>query len=235
MARCPSPLARVVPLASGSVSLADVLDVLLGYHAGTVAFYDFACTDRPQASTADHVTLEDIGRVTLMNPRISGADAASRLALRLDSSLRAAVPQDADLADADPSVHAGLFDAAARLHDAHLMVGVRNAKVGKLMQLNRPAVYPVLDSQLCSLYRERAEHEAQGPGVAWRGYRRSYWSAVRSDLLAWRAAGAFTALRAELDGTDRRGWTQLADLRLLDITAWTFGADAVAPSPGSRR
>lgn len=42
-------------------------------------------------------------------------------------------------------------------------------------------------------------------------------------------------LRAELDGTDRHGWTQLTDLRLLDITAWTYGRSAATPSPGGRR
>lgn len=58
---------------------------------------------------------------------------------------------------------------------------------------------------------------------------------MRSDLLAWRAAGAFTALRAELVGTDRHGWTQLTDLRLLDITAWTYGTSTATPSPSGRR
>jgi len=233
--RTSASLSRLVPLASGTVALADVLDVLLDYPADTVAYYDFAGTSRPQASTANHVSLDDLGRVTLMNPKISGADAARLLALRLDPALWAAVPRDADLADADPTVRNGLYDAAAQLHDAHRFLGVRNAKVGKIMQLKRPAFYPVLDRQLCSLYRERAEHEASQPDIAWRGHRRSYWSAVRSDLLAWRAADAFTALRAELDGTDRHGWTQLTDLRLLDITAWTYGRSAATPSPGGRR
>jgi len=111
--RSSASLATIVPLASGTVTIADLLDVLLTYPAGTVAYYDFAGTGRLQTSTATHVTLDDLGRVTLMNPKISGADAARLLALRLDPALWAAVPRDADLADADPTVHNGLYDAAA--------------------------------------------------------------------------------------------------------------------------
>jgi len=225
----------VVPLASGAVTLADVLGVLFDYPAATVGYYDFAGTGSPQMSTANYVTLEDLGRVTLMNPNISGADAARLLALRVDPALWAAVPQNADLADADPSVHDDLYDAAQALHDAHLLRGVRNAKTGKIMQLKRPALFPVLHNQLCSLYRERAGHQARRPEVAWRGLAHSYWSAVRLDLLAWRAVGAFEVLRASLEDTDRRAWTRLTDLRLLDVTAWTYGAVAEVPSPNTRR
>jgi len=243
--RTSASLSRLVPLASGTVALADVLDVLLDYPADTVAYYDFAGTSRPQASTANHVSLDDLGRVTLMNPKISGADAARLLALRLDPALWAAVPRDADLTDADPTVRNGLYDAAAQLQRAPVP---RSAKrqgrqdyaaqaAGVLPGSRPPALLAVpraggARGVLCSLYRERAEHEASQPDIAWRGHRRSYWSAVRSDLLAWRAADAFTALRAELDGTDRHGWTQLTDLRLLDIT---YGRSAATPSPGGRR
>ena len=111
--RASAALSRLVPLASGTAALADVRDVLLAYPADTVAYYDFAGTSRPQASTANHVSLDDLGRVTLMNPNFSGADAARLLALRLDPALWPALPRDADLAEADPTVHNGLNDAAA--------------------------------------------------------------------------------------------------------------------------
>lgn len=53
----------------------------------------------------------------------------------------AAVPPDADPADADPAVTGGLHDAALALHNAHLLHGVRLRKIGKLLHLKRPALF----------------------------------------------------------------------------------------------
>jgi len=213
-----------LPLASGTLTIRQVLDTVLLYPVNTVRYYDCAGTPRPERSTAQRVTLADLGRITLMNPKVSGADAAALLELEVAEDVWAAVPPDADLADADPAVTGGLCDAALALHDANRLRGVSLGKVGKLLHLKRPALFPVLDRELQRLYATRATEQARRPEMTFRGYRRVYWEAVRADLVAWRQAGAFTTLRAELTHDETRsGWAELTDLRLLDITAWSYG------------
>jgi len=213
-----------LPLASGTLTVRQVLDTLALYPGNTVRYYDCAGTPRPERSTAQRVTLGDLGRITLMNPKVSGADAAALLELEVTEDVWAAVPPDADLADADPAVTGGLYDAASALHDAHRLRGVSLGKIGKLLHLKRPALFPVLDRELRWLYDTRATEQARRPELMFRRYKRVYWGAVRADLVAWREAGAFAALRGELTHDETRsGWAELTDLRLLDITAWSYG------------
>lgn len=213
-----------LPLASGTLTIQQVLDTLLLYPINTVRYYDSAGATHPERSTAQRITLGDLGRITLMNPKVSGPEAAALLGLEVAEDLWAAVPPDADLADADPAATGGLYDAASALHDAHRLRGVSLGKIGKLLHLKRPALFPVLDRELRWLYDTRATEQAQRPELAFRGYKRVYWEAVRADLVAWRAAGAFAALRAELANSEiRSGWAELTDLRLLDITARSYG------------
>jgi len=90
--------------------------------------------------------------------------------------------------------------------------------------LKRPALFPVLDRELRWLYDTRAKEQARRPELTFRRYKQVYWEAVRTDLVAWREAGAFATLRGELTHDETRsGWAQLTDLRLLDITAWSYG------------
>ena len=97
-------------------------------------------------------------------------------------------------------------------------------KIGKLLHLKRPALFPVLDRDLRRLYNTRAKEQARRPELGFRRYKRVYWGAVRADLCAWRQAVAFAALRGELAQDETRsGWAELTDLRLLDITAWSYG------------
>ncbi len=213
-----------LPLASGTLTVRQVLDTLLVYPRDTVRYYDCAGTPRPERSTAQRITLADLGRITLMNPKVSGPEAAALLGLEVGDNLWAAVPPDADLADADPAITGGLYDAASALHSAHRLHGVKLGKIGKLLHLKRPALFPVLDRDLQCLYDTRATEQARRPELTFRGYKRVYWEAVRADLCAWRQAGAFAALRGELvQDETRSGWAELTDLRLLDITAWSYG------------
>lgn len=213
-----------LPLALGTLTVQQVLETLVLYPGNTVRYYDCAGTPRPERSTAQRVTLSDLGRITLMNPKVSGADAAALLELEVAEDVWAAVPPDANLADADPAVPGGLYDAALALHDAHRLRSVSLGKIGKLLHLKRPALFPVLDRDLRWLYNTRATEHALRPELTFRGYRRVYWGAVRADLVAWRQAGAFATLRGELTHDETRsGWAELTDLRLLDITAWSYG------------
>ncbi len=72
-----------LPLASGTLTVRQVLDTLVLYPVNTVRYYDCAGTPRPERSTAQRVTLGDLGRITLMNPKVSGADAAALLELEV--------------------------------------------------------------------------------------------------------------------------------------------------------
>lgn len=58
-----------LPLASGTLTVRQVLDTLLLYPGNTVRYYDCAGTRRPERSTAHRVTLDDLGRITLMKPQ----------------------------------------------------------------------------------------------------------------------------------------------------------------------
>jgi len=200
-----------------------VLDTLVVVPRDTARYYDCAGTPRPERSTAHRVTLGALGRITLMTPRSPEPRAAALLGLVVGEEVWAVVAPDADLAEADPAVTGGLYNAALALHNAHRLHGVSVGKIGKLLHLKRPALFPVLDRELRWRYDTRAAEQARRPELVFRGYRQLHWGAVRADLGAWREAGAFPTLRGELaQDEDRSGWGELTDLRLLDITAWSY-------------
>ncbi len=207
------------------LTLAEVSKHVSGFPAGTVRWYDFGgASDRPPG-VVDAVTLLDLGRMTAMNPDVTGQDAVALLEREVDPSIWTAVPRTADLADADPATDGGLFDAANRLYKSFSSItNVKDAKTSKLLHLKRPRLYPVLDDQVKRFYRARAVAEAGRPDVAWRGYRMTYWGAIRRDLLAWREVQAFEALREQLYQRDRPQHARLSDVRLLDITAWRLAS-----------
>src|SRR5437879_4917690 len=67
-------------VASHKLTLDQALAVLLGFargEAGTLKYYDFGGRHGPTPS--DGVTLEDIGRMMLMNPGLYGSEVAALL------------------------------------------------------------------------------------------------------------------------------------------------------------
>lgn len=176
-----------LPVADQRLTLAEVAEQVSGFPAGTVRWYDFGGASDTPPEVVDAVTLLDLGRMTAMNPDVTGQDAVALLERDVDPSLWRAVPPTADLADADPAKEGGLFDAANRLYKTFSSISnVKDAKTSKLLHLKRPRLYPILDEQVKRLYLARAVAEAARPEVAWRGYRMTYWAAIRQDLLAWR-------------------------------------------------
>lgn len=212
-----------LPVADHQLALAEVVEHVTGFPTGTVRWYDFGGeSDRPP-NAVNAVTLLDLGRMAAMNPDLTGHDAVALLERKVDVADWKAVPLTADLSDADPAQQGGLFDAMNKLYKSFSTIhNVKDAKTSKLLHLKRPQLYPILDDQVKLLYLARAQTEAARPEIAWRGYRTTYWGAIRRDLLAWREAQAFDPLREQLRERGRTQHALLSDVRLLDITAWSL-------------
>jgi hypothetical protein len=92
------------------------------------------------------------------------------------------------------------------------------AKISKVLHIKRPAAYPILDTQVEARYRDAAERAAKAyPAL---GQKRMYWAAIRADLIANTESGALGLLRERLKSSELERYTQLTDLRLLDILTW---------------
>jgi hypothetical protein len=167
------------------------------------------------------LTLDDVRRTRIIASRISEAEAAEivRLATQF-GRLWAAVPAEADLRDADPAEHGGLYDAMESLYASLQFRGVQHAKVSKVLHRKRRRAFPVLDATLMALYRNTAaERAARYPD---RGYRRMYWAAIREDVVA--NESGLEQLRGEIEriGDVDLPLHDLSNVRLLDIIGWSI-------------
>lgn len=191
-------------------------------YRGSIIYYDLAGDPaRASVDSSDHITLADIGRLVLLNPRLSGDDAASLLATDADWTL---VPADARLENANPDQRGELFDRMNKLQATFRGRGIGPAKVAKLLHLKRPWAYPVLDRYVFKTYA----------GVVTTSSGSGYWAAIRHDLVA--SGSTLRALRADLAarGGDLRLLQPLPALRLLDILGWCLGREAMAEKGGLR-
>ena len=94
------------------------------------------------------------------------------------------------------------------------------AKISKVLHVKRPAAYPVLDRRITAIYSDTAAAAAREYPT--RGYRRAFWAAIRTDLIANTESGAFGVLRKSFEDAPglREGLTSVTDLRLLDMLTW---------------
>jgi hypothetical protein len=188
----------------------------------TVDTYDLGGQGDTSCLTHDEVT-----RTRKISSRISNDERAWFVRRAAECGpLWGAVPANARLADADPSVHGGLYDHMLALFDYFAEAGKRGiayGKTSKVLHLKRPHLYPILDSKLRDAFRRPAEAAAQRyqrhrPGVRW-----SFWAAVRDDVLNPANVEALKAVRTEMrnhrDDLVQRT-AALSDVRLLDILAW---------------
>lgn len=184
--------------------------------------------DLGQRGDPGHLTPEEAWRSRVINSRLTGNERDKLVARAAEPDCPwGDVPENADLAAADPTVPGEVFDAAARLYWYFTwpegIPGVRVAKVHKILHLKRPKFYPILDDRLRELYRDRASEwvgelarlevtiEDSPP----------YWAAIRQDLLCNQAQ--LDGYRHELvaDGDEAVApMVQLTNLRLQDIVAW---------------
>jgi hypothetical protein len=211
-----------MPFIFGSykVSDADALTAALHFDQACLANYDFGGTSAP-----DTVDTADIGR--LIGSRMVGMNAreAAELIRLGPSAPWHDVPIDARLEDAAPA--SALFGAAAALREHFKSIkGVRDAKVTKLLAMKRPAMFPVIDSRVVTLYKVAA---AQKVGVSY-----PTTAAIREDVLAKATVTALAKLRSALlkNGSPKAlRLAQLTGLRLRDVVLWQHWELVDKPPP----
>jgi Family of unknown function (DUF6308) len=214
-------------IASHQVSHERLVDLLRRYarrHPDTILFYDLGGDAHAvpgsgingAASPANEVTLADVGRLVVINARLDPDDV--RKLTSPPSGLFEAVPAAARLQDA--TVGTGLYDVATRLYDAFRFAKIGAAKRSKLLHIKRPWLIPISDSRVNALYSAAAAQVGREMG----GRRRSYWEAIRRDLVDGEAE-LMNAVAELTDTADERLLGRLTPLRLLDIVAWQL-ADA---------
>jgi Family of unknown function (DUF6308) len=135
------------------------------------------------------LTEREAWRSRIINSRLTNGE-RDEVIERAVGAPWASVPADADLADADPAVAGGLFASAAGLYWAftwpHRISGVAVAKVHKILHLERPGLYPILDDRIKGLYEPCTatwpERLPYLEGVA-ASASPPYWAAFREDLI----------------------------------------------------
>lgn len=199
----------VLSIAGRTVGLDDAVEILTKYPKMTIHWYDVGGVD---STEPDAVTLADLGRLAVINADLNGDDAVALLELGRTAPW-SQVPHDADLVAADPEVSGGLYDQAVALY-THFTSrhGIADAKASKLLHLKRPNLIPILDSQLKQLYKDDAQQAAIDSRHQ---FNYLYWTAIRNDLVANKAA--LEEVRSLMPDGEM---SDLGNLRLLDIIAW---------------
>jgi hypothetical protein len=205
-------------------SVKEPMKVWRGYaqaFSATLRDYDFQRVDDPNELTAGEAY-----RSRRINSRITKAESEC-LEQRALSAPWTDVPRGADLEDADPAVADGLFRKMTSLYwhfTCPRIRGVRVAKVHKALHPKRPALYPILDRRVRSLYRPLAvgwlPRLAQTEDVTVADSP-PYWAAIRDDLL--HSHEVLERYRMELADDQNEVIRTMADLsrvRLLDMVAW---------------
>lgn len=195
-------------------------------HAGTVYVYDLAGdrdgTPGPggAAEPVNKVTLADIGRLVVIKAGLEADDVPRLLDVQAEAELKA-VPPTARLEDCSPG--SDLCEAATSLYD--LFKPPKNigpVKRSKLLHIKRPWLFPIYDTHVHRVYKDRVKDLQAQIGDADVGW----WEAARRDLVdgtddfRWLSS----RLRDDDDARVRRAG-KLTQLRMLDIIAWNLGAD----------
>ncbi|MEV0719190.1 DUF6308 family protein [Asanoa sp. NPDC050611] len=218
---------NVPPIQVAGWKVDDPLSVVSDYcraHAGTLRRYDFL------AGSADALTPELVTATTAIHSRI-GRPQAAWLLTKSASAPWAKVDREALLRDADPMAAGALYEDAELLY-AHFYRDrprdIDHATISKALHLTRPGFFPILDRRLLQLYHQRARAVARDLTDQRRDRRwprRTYWAAIRADLLL--ASDALdelrTAMRAEGDLV-KEAADRLSDVRLLDVLCWSVGS-----------
>lgn len=187
------------------------------YPRRTLRRYDLPpCPEGP-------ITPEQVTRTRAVNSRISDKERAWFVGRGLEWQEQTShLAHDADLRDADPEQQGGLYDGMLRLwqhywadRPRHISIG----KVSKVLHLKYPALIPILDSRVRTVYRDPAKQNARQSDRWQSQVRRLNWGAIRSDLIASTAGlGELRELLAQ--EPDLSDFLQLTDLRLLDCLTW---------------
>lgn len=208
------PSDAYVVTADKRLTIEQALSAFRRYRLKTVHRYDLKGPGDPYV-----ITLEEAARTRAVSSRLSNQEAAWLVA----RSQTAPWPlPDADLADADPSERDGLYDQMNACYEHFFTDRPRYVDIGKIskvLHIKRPKLFPILDREVRTCYKQAARRAAKN--YPDRGYKAMFWAAIRDDLVANRQSGSLAALR---DGfasePPLKVYSQLTDLRLLDILTW---------------
>lgn len=88
-----------------------------------------------------------------------------------------------------------------------------------MLHIKRPRAFPILDQRVRDYYRAAAQQAAKKYRA--RGYRSFWWGAIYDDMVTNTNSGALGALQKVLRKSGELDvFTELSDLRLLDILTW---------------
>ncbi|GIF75066.1 DUF6308 family protein [Asanoa siamensis] len=216
----------VPPIDVAGWKIDDPLEVVAGWcraNPGVLRRFDFV------AGTAPALTPELVAATLAADSRTNRAQAAWLLTKSAGAPWDV-VPPAATLAEADPLEQGGLYEAAEALYGHFYRDrprGIDHTKISTCLYLTRPALFPVLDYGVLQRYHQPARSAARDLEDRRRDrrwVRRTYWAAIRADVL--RAVGALddlrAALRAEGDLVGEAG-ERLSDIRLIDILGRAAG------------
>lgn len=186
-----------------------LVDTYARDHAATIRYYDFGGEPESEVRPSKGpISLSDIGRATIMNAELTGAEVA-RLLMMTEVQWSSVAPT-ARLQDADPDEPDGVYVAMQLMWDQIRVkkAGVGPAKASKLLHLKRPFAFPILDRDVGKTYERR--------------YRKSreYWRLIRDDLID--GTDDLRKISERLASANRAEVTQAARLpmlRVLDIIA----------------
>ncbi len=188
-----------------------------------VRYYDCGGRDSAPRDERD-LDLATIGRATLHGDAPSGRDVAALLGAATTAPWRT-VPADATLVDADPALHGGLYDAAEGLyrHFLRSVPAFPATALSRVLHLTRPALFPILDASVRRLYQDLASQAwYDSPRTDRPRSNRSYWPAIRADVIA--NGGALARWREGLAGCEEaacRRLSTVSDVRLWDAVVHT--------------
>lgn len=203
---------QFLQVAGRTVPIHEAMEATQTYPTGTIKWYDCAGDASPPEPTPG-VALEDLGRLALIEPRLSGNDANGLLEFQPTSGWPVG---QLDLRDEASAFGGAAYGTMSALWaDLTGRRGIGRAKASKILHLKQPAFVPILDRFVRNLYDETARSFSDD------GKTPLFWAAIRRDLIA--STSALAELRAHLDEADphERRVRALTDLRLFDIVMWS--------------
>ena len=211
-----------ITLGSATILMPEAEQRLRAYavrHGATLRWYDYGGHPEAGVRPSDGITIEDIGRLALIDGDLTGTDAAAllgKVAAEVDWSVVGPEERFED------SVYGG--DLQLRMRDLWSQLrwpNIAHAKISKLLHMKRPHTFPILDKQVRNIYWDRArEVGAEYPMPPGQHVQRLYNEAIRQDVVA--SSDALEQLRARFAGEpDPVGWLAgLTTVRIFDILAW---------------
>lgn len=199
-------------------------------HPRVLRYYD-GVADGPPAP-ARRVDVELVGRLHFLDRSATAEEAGLLIEAPIADAL-AAIPEAATLAEADPAVDGGLYDAAEAAHRLLLASAGRPSPtvVSAALALLRPGLFPILSAPIRMLYDERAQHAWRESSKSTRPHsRRTFWPVIRADLL--QAQEHLESWRQELAASDVAAERWLA--RVSDVRLWTIAALSLSVQSGPR-